>query len=147
MLCNDIVEIPKCLNPNCNNKVKLENIGAGFRKFCCNACIGQYQKTDKDFANKISKTHLDKKIVISKYPDLNISTNKNYFLIKDYCKHGDIEIYNSTFKKMYNNHICLCLKCKKEILNKYIPTKQDIILFQTDFENFYKKYRFLIKED
>lgn len=149
MLCNDIVEIPKCLNLNCNNKVKLENIGAGFRKFCCKACIWEYQKTDIDFADKISKIHLDKKIISSRYPNLDIllyKEDKNYFIIKDYCMHGDLLIYNNIFKKLYASGINLCSKCKEEFIEKYIPLEYDIIEFKNKFEEFYNKNHFKLKE-
>ena len=47
MICNDISKIPKCKNPKCNNNVKLENIGAGFRSYCSKKCLSEHQKIDK----------------------------------------------------------------------------------------------------
>ena len=55
MLLNDIKEVPKCKNPNCNNKVDLKSFREGFRQCCCNACVGQYQQTSKEFSEKVSK--------------------------------------------------------------------------------------------
>ena len=46
MMINDILEVPTCKNPTCNTKVSLKSISVGFRKFCSNKCIGQFQQTD-----------------------------------------------------------------------------------------------------
>jgi len=149
MLCNNITKIPKCLNPNCNNEVKLKNIGGGFRHYCSKKCISEHQKIDKSFSKKISKTHLNKSILRKKYSDLNISVdknNRNYYIIKNYCHHSDIRIYSSTFLKLYNNNINLCQKCKNEIIENYIPTQEDIFKFQKQFNTFYLKYRYLFNE-
>jgi hypothetical protein len=124
MLLHDIDEIPKCKNEMCVNKVKLENIGAGFRQFCCNKCIAEFQKTDKDFGNKISNTKQkkSKSYFIEKYPDINFTydkSNKNYCKILNYCKHGDIRIYNNSYKK--NRKLFLYFMIINKSLAYYTP--------------------------
>jgi hypothetical protein len=151
MLLHDITEIPKCKNPNCNNKVKLKNIGAGFRKYCCNKCIAEHQKIDERFSNKISVTKLkkSKEYFKNKYPELEFSydkSNKNYYIIKNYCKHGDIRIYSNVFKKLYENNKCLCIKCNEENVKNYIPNEEEINKFQNEFQSFYKKYSLAFKD-
>jgi len=37
---NDIKNIVKCKNPNCNNTVKFKNSTIGYYTYCCNKCIG-----------------------------------------------------------------------------------------------------------
>lgn len=143
MLCNDISEIPTCQNPDCNNKVKLKSIGAGFRKYCSNACIGLHQKNNKEFSNKISSS-LRKKhqhLFKERYPDLDVQidkNDKNYYIIKNYCKHGDIKIYSNIFIKLYKQNKNLCQECKKEIVNNYIPSESEILKFQNKFNEFYE---------
>lgn len=152
MLLHDIKEVPKCMNPTCNNKVKLENIGAGFRKCCCNACVGQYQKTDLQFANKISlsKKENNKDYFKIKYPDINFSyskENNNYCIIKNYCKHGDITLYSNTFDRLYKDKKCLCVECNKELIDTYIPTDKEIQEFQNVYHEFHKKNSLAYKEN
>lgn len=168
MLCNNLTKIPRCLNINCNNHVKLENIGAGFRKFCSNKCIGEYQKTDKYFASKIAKTHkiIGNDHLNKKYTDLKIECfdndkNRNYYIIKNYCKHGDIKIYNSTFKKLYKIKECLCEKCNEEIMDSFIISEDsykdqlsilmglkhnDYVLFEKNIKIYYPKLYNCIKK-
>jgi len=149
MLLYGINDIPICKNLNCENKVKLENIGAGFRSYCSRKCLSEHQKTDKLFAEKIRQTHLRNSPLKEKYPDLNIkldSSNRNYFLINDYCEHGEIKLYSSTFQKLYNSKTNLCQKCKDEIFENYIPKNDDIIKFYETFEDFYLKNRYLFNE-
>lgn len=149
MLLHEIIEIPKCANPSCNNNVKLKNIGAGFRTYCCNKCIGEHQHTDINFAEKIKTSHLAKNILKDKYFPLDITHkthNKNYLIIKNYCKHGDIEIYSNTFSKLYNKKQCLCYECKKELSKFYIPSQKEIENLQENFDNFYQIIRYNVRE-
>ena len=151
MLLHNIIEIPECKNPNCNNRVKLKNIGAGFRKYCSNKCIGAHQKIDKKFSKKISDIHLRKNILNKKFPNIKKQiiidkNNKNYYIIKKYCKHGNIRLYTSTFLKLYNEKICLCQRCKNEVIKKYVPKEEEIKEFYQNFNNFYNNYRYLFNE-
>lgn len=149
MLLNDINEIPKCKNPLCNNKVKLKSIGQGFRSYCSNACIGQHQHIDKNFSEKIKIAQLSKEILKNKFYPLNVQydINKNYIIINNYCKHGNIRIYSHTFFKLYEENKCLCKKCNIELTNSFIPTENEIKNFQNIFDEFYKLNRFKFKED
>jgi len=148
MLLHDIKEIPKCKNPTCNNKVKLKNISKGFRKFCCNKCIAKYQKTDKEFGDKISKTHKEKnkEHFKNKYPDLNVVTGKTIYILKNYCIHGDIKIKTSIFNRLYADKKCLCKQCNEDLINNYIPSKEDINLFLDNFNVFYKRHSLAFKD-
>ncbi len=149
MLLNDINEIPKCKNPLCNNKVKLKSISQGFRSYCSNTCIGQHQHIDKNFSEKIKIAQLSKEILKNKFYPLNVQydINKNYIIINNYCKHGNIRIYSNTFFKLYKENKCLCKKCNIELINSFIPVENEIENFQNIFDEFYKLNRFRFKED
>jgi hypothetical protein len=149
MLLHDINEIPNCKNPNCNNKVKLKNIGKGFHIFCSTKCINEFQKTDKLFSDKISKSLLSKNILSNKYKDIKVSrekNNKNYIIIKDYCKHGNIKLYTKVFNSLYNNNLSLCENCNKEFIENYIPSNDEINNLHYNFEDFYKKIRYVLND-
>jgi hypothetical protein len=149
MLLNNVNEIPKCKNPNCNNSVNLKSISEGFRKFCSNKCIGQYQQTDVDFSAKIKKTKLCKNILKNRfYPlDIHYDDNKNYIIINNYCKHGNIRLYSNTFFKLFKNNKCLCRECNIEFIKSYIPIDKEIKKLYNDFDNFYNINRFNLRED
>ena len=144
----DIKEIPKC--PVCGNKLHLRSFIKGFRKFCSNKCIGLYQRNDLDFSNKISKTRkLKSTLFLSKKYNLNISkdsTDNNYFIINDYCKHSPFKIYGSVFTKLYKENKCLCLQCNEELYKSYIPTQSEIDDFLNKFEKFYNDNCFNFNE-
>jgi len=147
ILLNDIKEIPKCKNPNCNNNVKLKSISKGFRSYCSNKCIGEHQHNDIEFSKKIQQKHLSKNILKNKFYPLNIryDKNKNYIIISDYCKHNEIKIYSNTFFKLYKENKCLCKKCNEEFINSYIPTNEEIKYFQIKINEFYTINRFKFK--
>lgn len=143
------MNIPKCLNPSCNNNVKWKNSVVGFRKFCSKDCLAEYQHTDKLFADKISSTKLNSKFSLrSKYPNLDIrydKENKNYLIIKNYCKHGDLRIYSNRFSRMYKDNKCLCIKCNEDLLENYIPSYEETQDFLNRFDIFYKDNSLAIK--
>jgi len=147
----NIEDIPTCKNPYCNNLVPLKSIAFGFRKFCCNNCIAQWQKQEKSFGDKISKSLKVNSInnFKNKYPDLNVESadDNNYLIIKNYCEHDDFKIYGNTFSTLYKKNICLCMKCKEELINNYIPSEKDILDFRNIFEDFYKKNKIAFKEN
>lgn len=71
------------------------------------------------------------------------SNDKNYFIIKNYCKHGNLKIYRRTANNFYNggyinNNISMCPLCRKELFDNYIPTEKEIKDFQIIFADFYK---------
>lgn len=129
MLLHDIKEVPKCKNIKCNNKVKLKSISEGFRSFCCNACIGEFQQTDKEFSEKIhkSKLNVSKKMFFENY-SYEGNYDKNYIIIKNKCKHKNVKLYRSVFYKI--NMIegaFLCEKCNDEFIVNFIPSEKDFI--------------------
>ena len=146
MLLNNIKEIPVCKNTKCNNIVKLKNIGAGFRQFCCNKCISEFQKTDINFKNKISNSKKNNSILKlnNKFKNLKIEhykNNKNYYLINNYCTHSPFTIYRATFNKLYKNNKNLCIECNKELIKNFNPTKEKIIEFQNKFQDFFNIHK------
>jgi len=148
MLLHDISSIPICKNPRCNNEVKLKNISEGFRTCCCNKCIGEYQKTDKNFAIKIGNTKLAKNILPNKYgfPIIVDPSNKYSYIIPNYCKHGDLNINKQLFDKILLNDRCACQKCNSEIVESYYPSEEEINIFKNNFIDFYKENSLSIKE-
>jgi hypothetical protein len=141
MLLHDIKKVPKCVNINCNNDVKLENIGTGFRKFCCKKCLGEHQHLDKDFSKKISNTKKSKtKQVFLKSYNIEGNFDRNYVVLKNYCKHGDVNVYRTVFNKLLNISNCLCENCNDEFISSFTPTNENFI---TEKENL----KLLIKDD
>lgn len=143
-ILTDIKEIPVCKNPNCNNKVSLRNYVVGFQQCCCKQCISEYQKLSEDFKISCSKGQKEHhklnhiKTYIDDYDYENFENN--YYLIHNYCKHGDLKIYKRTADRIHKiNSSSFCLKCNEELFNNYIPTDSDINNFQKDFSNFYEK--------
>ncbi len=127
MLLYDIKEIPICKNPGCGKQVKLENIGAGFRKYCCNACIGKHQHVDKEFAKRIKDVKNERFLeAFEERYDCKGERDGNYLIIKDHCKHGDVTIYDTVHKKMMERNAIICEKCNDELIETFVPTKLDI---------------------
>jgi hypothetical protein len=149
MLLFDIEERPTCKNPLCDNRVNLRNFKKGFSNYCSNSCIGQHQKIDKEFSNKIKTTKREnhKELWSQRYPNLDIKTVPNYYIISDYCHHGEFKLYRSTLHKLYRKDLILCPKCRDEFIQTYVPTEKDIAELRNKFEEFYNENRFKLKEE
>lgn len=150
-ILRDINDIPICKNPNCNNKVPLRNYVIGFQQCCCKQCISEYQKNSNDFKLSCSNGQKEhhklnhKKTFIDNF---NYIKDINYYILKNYCIHGDISVYTKTAKKIYDiNESTFCLKCNEDIFNNYIPTDNDTKNFQDKFSEFYKNNSHLMKWD
>ncbi|MEG1009779.1 MAG: hypothetical protein RSF67_08235, partial [Clostridia bacterium] len=150
MFVHNINEIPTCKNPECNNKVSLKNMSVGFRTCCCNACIGKMQSYDEEFKEKVKHTVKLKsnEHLFNKYNIETLSRDKNYILIKDYCKHGDLKFYANklTIESLKNNK-CLCLKCNEEFYNNYNPSYEEMIEKQKWFADNYEIFKLSLSED
>lgn len=150
-ILNDVEEIPICKNPNCNNLTYLRNFTVGFQKCCCKKCVSEYQHLDKIHAEK-SKLgiikHYSKIDKVDKYTqDLNCDYSVlNYYIFKNYCKHGTVKLYKTVSNRIHKIGQCTyCKECNKEIFNTYIPTENEINEFQNIFPDFYKKYSHSMK--
>jgi len=109
---------------------------------------GESQQTNEIFKQKIKLTASSKNILYNKYYPLQIKFkpgNRNYFIIQNYCKHGEVELYSSVFLKLHNANKCLCYYCNLE-LSYSIPTDNEILNLQKNFDDLYKKFRFNAKE-
>ncbi|MCK9416078.1 hypothetical protein M0Q97_05395 [Candidatus Dojkabacteria bacterium] len=74
---NDIKNIVKCKNPNCNNTVKFKNSTIGYYTYCCNKCIGSdpdiiKEKELKSLEKYGTKTPAQSNIIKSKMIETNI---------------------------------------------------------------------------
>lgn len=150
-LLRDIEYIPKCENPNCNNDTKLRNFVIGFQKCCCKKCVAEYQHLSEDHKIKVQlgqqnfyKTYKRK----DEYTQLlNCDYSKpNYYIFKNYCKHGDATVYFKTANKIHEiNQSTFCLHCNQDIIDNYIPTDTELDNFIIEFPEFYKKYNHMLK--
>lgn len=150
-ILSNIDSIPNCKNPNCSNKVPLRNFVIGFQQCCCKNCISEYQKYSNEFKLSCSigqKEHHKLNHTKTYIDNFNYEISGNYFIIKDYCKHGDVKIYKNTANKIYkNNESSFCLKCNEELFNSYQPSDLEIEEFQNKFSEFYKSYSHSMKYD
>lgn len=145
-ILKDIPEIPKCENPNCNNNTKLRNFVNGFQKCCCKKCVAEYQHLSEEHKSKVlngQQLYYNSYIHKDSYTEnLNCDYSvSNYYIFKNYCKHGDCKVYRIVSNKIHEyNQGTFCKECNKELVNTYIPTEQEIIDFQNIFPEFYNKY-------
>lgn len=146
--------VPKC--PFCNNYVPLRNYKVGFQKTCSVKCsintVKLYKHREKikhtlrtkyynlSLQNPLSPLNLDNAI--------SDKDNKNYLILQNYCKHGNVKIYHNTYRKYKaDNKIqgSMCLKCNEEIFKTYIPSDKEILNFQKGFAEFYKIHALAMK--
>lgn len=152
----NIESIPTCKNEKCSNHTILRNLQKGFQNFCCVECQNEWQRYSKDFRNNISKalqeykkeknkntTDPFKKFLL-KY---DYEKETNYFILHNFCKHGDLKIYGNLLTKKFNNEMFdnMCPKCNQEIFDTYIPTEKEIEDFRAIFPEFYKKHHYALK--
>ena len=144
----DLPIIPPCKNPLCNKHTNLRNFSKGFQIFCSNKCLTEWQKNDEGFKDRISKTKINYNHELRlKNNNLDIINDGNYYIIHDYCKHGDVRIYKSTYNKIRNTGNSFCIRCQEEVYNNYNPTQEDILSFQNRFPDFYDKHKSSMKYD
>lgn len=65
-----------------------------------------------------------------------IYIDKNKVIIKDYCKHGDLEVSNGIFEK--NKHRNLCIECSREIISDR--------LFYKEINNEFKEIKDILRD-
>lgn len=145
-ILKDIPNIPKCKNPNCNNKTKLRNFKIGFQQCCCKRCIAEYQHLSTEHSEKCKQgalKHYSNIHKVDSYTEnMNCDYSKpNYYIFNNYCIHGNIPVYKTTANKIHEyNNGTFCIQCNKNIIDTYIPTEKEINEFQQIFPEFYKKY-------
>ena len=151
-ILKDIPEIPIC--PVCKqNILPLRNYVIGFQQTCSKECAYKNFHSDK-VHDKISKTvkakyknSLSQDSPIIKYNAERDTNDKNYFILKDYCKHGNVHIYAKTLQKINSiNESTFCVECNTELYNTYIPTQKEIDEFKSSFEEFYNKHSLAFKK-
>ena len=153
-LLNNINSVPLCKICH-ENYTPLRNYKIGFQKTCskeCSSkCIAQKQTIQKIKEAKRSKyINLAKQNPLSPYtldnalPD---SSSRNYLILNDYCKHGDVKIHRKTYYnfKTWNIKSSMCFKCNEELFLTYIPSESEIISFQGVFKDFYSKHSLAMK--
>lgn len=144
-ILKDIPEIPNCKNPNCHNKTKLRNFIKGFQQCCSKQCTGEYQHLSESHKQKCRlgainryQLHPTNKLTVLK--NYTITTDDNYYIIHNYCIHGNIKVYK---KVAYNINDLkqgfFCYKCNEELFNNYVPSEIEIKEFQDIFPDFYDK--------
>lgn len=144
-ILNDISEFPKC--PICGKELPLRNFKIGFQKTCSREC-GNVNFHSEETVKKMTKTVRQKNFYKCKkrffwLQDIDLKyddTDGNWVILKNYCKHGDIRIYQSRLTNVYKNILSdgtLCPDCNKEIFNSYIPTQDEYDNFVKTFPEFY----------
>lgn len=142
-LLYDLDGIPKC--PVCGTPLSLKNFKVGFFKTCSKECSNKLKFLGKSHQSNIKENNLK-----SKYPDLDISfdSSTSSVVIHNYCKHGDLTFKDEkVLNKLHKNNLCLCDQCKKDLVESYIPTDEEVQLFQAGFSEFRKKYANVFSEE
>lgn len=152
MLLHDIKEIPLC--PVCKKRLRLKNFSDGFYKTCSMHCSEVLKKQKGEVGKRISEKLRSKNVKNSnlekRYKDLNViyDYSKKIYLVKQYCKHGDIEFKDEKIlKKLYESNRCLCYKCNEELIERYIPSQEEISNFQKQASSFIRKYNNTFSEE
>jgi endogenous inhibitor of DNA gyrase (YacG/DUF329 family) len=144
LILNDqYTNIPLC--PICGKHLPLRNYKVGFQKYCSQQCKQIGYSQNKDIHNKISETKKNKKLRKDTWLyDYNFevdSSDNNYYIFKDYCKHGSLRLYYKTCNKIHEiNESSFCTQCNIETFNNYKPSDIEINNFINEFPDFYKKY-------
>ena len=113
---HDITEIAVC--QQCKKPVKFNNFREGFMKFCSPKCVNEHNSSSEEFSRKISESRSKKyneKYLNDKYTYVKKivteSDGRCYFLIDNYCEHGEFMINTNTFKSRMKFNFELCDKC------------------------------------
>ena len=96
-ILKDVPEIPIC--PVCKqNILPLRNYVIGFQQTCSKECaytnfhsVETYDKISKTVKAKY-KNSLSQDSPVIKYNAERDRNDRNYFILKDYCKHGNVHI-------------------------------------------------------
>jgi len=123
---NNIKEIVRCKNPNCNNVVKFKNSTIGYYSYCCNKCLGTDPNIIKEKQNKSlekfgTKTPAESSIIKEKM----IKTNNEKYGCN--CPLQNDEINKKSKETLFDNY------------NVVVPLKSDIIkekMKETNFERY-----------
>jgi len=96
---------------------------------------------DKEISKKAAKskikTYISKRSFLYNEFDFPIEHDNisRTYIIKNYCKHGDLTITPKIFKALYKNKDnFLCNQCRKEFYDNYVSTQEEL----TYFQNLYK---------
>lgn len=143
-ILNNITEFPTC--PICGNKLPLRNFKQGFQKTCSKECQAKYYSQNTEVHQKVKETKSKQQTRQAKWLyNYNFSSEPNYTIFHNYCKHGDIKVYNKILYKMHDiNEGSFCLQCNEEIYNNYKPTDNEIENIIYIFPEFFNKYNYAL---
>ena len=129
-LLNDLSHIKKCAI--CGKLLHIKNYRVGFISYCSLKCVAKASQLNCPVKKSIKLEGLEKYSVIK---------DGNYYIIKEYSKYGDERIYWKTLKEIQKiGHGSFSYKLNEDIYNTYIPSIEDIVKFQNQFKDFYRKY-------
>ena len=120
-----------------NNHFLIDKNDSRYGKELVFICAGN--KISKNRHNNLLNTNLNKRSKLFEnfhYKINHDNKNRNY-IIKNFCKHGDLIIKSSIFNKLYNiehNYEHYCEKCRNEYYEKYVYDEKELHHFQ----NLYK---------
>lgn len=145
-ILTDTDEFPKC--PVCGKDLPLRNYVKGFQTACSKECSYKYlhldeitskiRNTRKSSGNDMTANHF---YWLGDYKVERDKSDRNYIIIHNYCKHGDVRCFAKTAEHQHNiGDVTHCIQCNRELYETYVPTEEDINEFINDFAEFYKKY-------
>ena len=102
---------PKC--KHCGKEVELKSFTKGYRQFCSNQCVNDFNANSEEFSQKMSQTMRKKFDTVyynEKYEFVKEKKGED-FLISGYCEHGEFWLNKNKFKRYRENGIEMCEKC------------------------------------
>ena len=135
---NDIKEIQRCKNPNCNNNVKYINSNIGYLSYCCKKCIS----TDPEIIKKKEETCLVKYGTKHQSSNQDIKdkkkkTNKQNFGFDTPLENK--EFYEKSRNTLFKNFGVYHPQQSEEIKIKTETTNTILYGFKTPLQNEYVK--------
>jgi hypothetical protein len=149
-LCvNNLINIPICKNPNCDNKVNYKNSTLGYNEYCCNKCISSDPNIKKIKENKSYEKYGTKAPAQSNAIKNKIikTNNKKYGGNSPMCSK---EIQNKSKETLLKNYGVINPCHNSEIMSKKIESfkKSDfkINFAKTCIEKYGVKHPWIISE-
>ena len=108
---HDIVCIPSCVN--CGKDVNFKNFKVGYRKFCSNACVNEFNSKSSVFSESISTSRqkkYDEIYFTRKYKWVKEKRGED-FLVSGYCEHEDFLVNKNRFIRSMLDGNEICEKC------------------------------------
>ena len=133
LVINELIDIPKCQNPNCESKVKFKDSKMGYLKYCSKGCISKDPNLiQTKRINSMNKWGIDHPSKLDSIKDKIISTNIEKYGGNSPMSNGDIK--EKSKQTLLENWDVDNPSRSKILLNKRIESFKN-----SDYKESYKK--------